>query len=41
MMKILDSTTQKFIHLHSKESGLHNITLLNKDERKREEQVSH
>jgi hypothetical protein len=30
-MKILDATTQKFIHLHDKESGLENIILLNKD----------
>jgi hypothetical protein len=33
MMKILDSTTQKFIHLHATESGLDNITLLNTDDR--------
>jgi len=41
MFKILDATTQKFIHLGDKACGLDNIALLNKNERGSEEQVNH
>jgi hypothetical protein len=41
MMKILDATTQKFIHLGDKACGLDNITLLNKNESGSEEHVHH
>jgi hypothetical protein len=40
-MKILDATTQKFIHLGDKACGLDNITLLNRNERGSAEHVSH
>jgi hypothetical protein len=41
MMKILDATTQKFIHLGDKACGLDNTTLLNKNARGSEKHVSH
>jgi len=41
MMKILDATTQKYIHLGDKECGLDNVTLLNKNARVSEKHANH